>query len=228
MVKKLAWLLAWSWLLAGCALGRGEYGPFEVIVKTENGEHVEDVIVTLSMIGASGERLTSTYDQTIVASTDQVITFPRGYVTRAKAEAFTLDYSVLHPDYLVKENVPFWFSTDNDGTIRFPQVTIESLRDVYARRLARETQRMKDEGMTEIEIDARIRREALVYRERYVLGYAEAGYLAKAARTGRKDLVEKYLRVIEERVIHEEKLDETQARALDEEFRGRIKWMLRK
>lgn len=222
-MKRLVFLCALIGLLTGCAFGRGYYGPFEVVVKTENGEHVDDIIVTLAMIGPSGmEGLGSTYDHTVVASTDQVITFPRGYVSTVKQEKLTLEYSVRHPDYLVaRPRTKLTFATSNDGTVRFPDIKLEKLRDYYRREQEWQTQNMRAQGLSDDQIAEKIKNSAIQYRERFSLEGAE-GYFSKAVNIRRLDLIDHYLPLLVGRVVAEEQLSQEKARELEQRYRDRV------
>lgn len=86
-----------------CLFG-GCYGPLEIVIKTENGEHVEDIIVSLAHITADGfEGLTHTYKERVIGNTGEVIRFPRGYMYRSDTETLSLHFSVYHPDYHASE-----------------------------------------------------------------------------------------------------------------------------
>lgn len=82
-----------------CLFG-GCYGPLEIVIKTESGEHVEDIIVSISHITADHfEGTARTYSEQVIGNTDEVIRFPRGYMYNSDADMLSLNFQIYHPDY---------------------------------------------------------------------------------------------------------------------------------
>jgi len=176
-----------AWVYRPCYYD-GCYGPFEIVIKAEKGERVEDLVIRLSHITAgSFEGSTHTYKETVVGNTDETIRFPRGYVYDSDNEELTLHYSLLHPDYSSRDL--FAKFPNSQGVIDLGEKIAFSKQDLHDRSIAKKIGRYRDEGYSEEEVEEKLKGERLYNPvTRFV-----PDYYGRLLSMGRQDIVDKYL-----------------------------------
>jgi hypothetical protein len=173
-----------------CLTG-GCYGPFEVTIKTEKGEKVEDVIVLLAHATASGysEGGTRTYSETAMGATNEKIVFPRGYVYRPDGSTLSMSISIMHPDY---QSLSHYANFPNkQGVIELGEKFIRRQQDAMDASIAKDEDAWREVGLSEEEIELKFK-DNRKFSTSGRLG-ASSRYFSHAVAIGRIDIVEKYL-----------------------------------
>lgn len=182
--------------VSGCSSRSGDYGPFTLVIESEDGKKVEDIIVTLSFItqGFMGKK-TDTYNNSQVVSSGEVITFPRGYVTRTEDNRFSMSLSISHLDY--QRSGSAYVSIDkiqsnqeiiNLGKtmIRFNEISEEQIIE-----RVKQGKMIKNQGRVTVETITKDEAVRSIKRSRV---YMKApSYFVKAIKVGRKDLADKHI-----------------------------------
>ncbi len=197
----------------------GCYGPFEITIKAENGEYVEDVIVTLSHTTAGAfENMTSTYKKRILANTDEVIRFPRGFVYLPNDKEYVyLDFGISHPDYQNRDS--YAKGLEHWGTIELGDEFIGNKQDINDRSNAKYTKQLREEGMSEAEIDKKLEGKRVLTP----LDRSYVDYFARAVAIGRKDIVDKYLAsFLEQEIAYKESIGKPETYSFDELYQLHI------
>jgi len=193
MIKKITvFLIMLSGLLtiSGCAslnktcLLGGCYGPFEIVLKAEHGEHVEDVIVRLAYTEATSHGGSNIYKEYAIGNTGEAIHLPRGFFARNGVG--TLDGVIYHPDYFVifRPNISNQLDVINLGT-----VTIEHKQDIRNDSIKKQTMILRKKGLSEAEINNELDGRRVIAPDNGL----SVKYFAIAVFLGREDIVEKYL-----------------------------------
>lgn len=219
-MKKLLTLLITLPLFTSCSLdwltGEGHYGPFEMVIKAKDGEHVDDIIVLLAKVVPAGmEGLGHTYNAIAVTSTDVPVTFPRGYVSRDKFETLSLDMEVLHPYYgLYKYNATFPRRTEGKIDLGEQFIVSRENRDWLREDLFKQ-------GLSQEEVEKEVAQVALSAEQ--LLRLAVRDYFLYAHSIGRDDLIKKYFRLMVARVFVEKGIkDPTEQRRLQTQYRNEL------
>lgn len=169
-----------------CLFG-GCYGPFELMLKTEKGEHVEDVIIDLAFLkGSSHGGGGRTYQEYAIVNTDEVIRLPRSYVYRSDSKQMMFYFSIYHPDYQAVDLYAS-FSTDDLGVVNLGTKIIMHSQDLHDRSNAKQVIQWRKEGLREAEINKKLE------GKRVQMPGINPSYFAYLTTLGRNDLVEKYL-----------------------------------
>jgi len=203
MMKHIGVLLLICLMTAGCMPFSGRYGPFELMIKAENGERVEDVLVTLYRITPNSfEGTTAVYRETLIGNTDEVMVFPRGFVNRADVERIVMKVSLGHPFYQRISDSYVSFPSDRKDKIHLGTKVLSSneSREKNRNIVLRESQKRK--GKSEEEIREYIYKSKI---KKYHRLYGEVDtYFPKVVSLGRYDLVDKYLPLMIQEYIEEE------------------------
>ena len=199
-----------SCLFGGC------YGPFEIEIKTEHGEHIEDVIVVLAHITAdSFEGSTHTYKEYAIGNTDEPIHFPRGYIYRNAGDSLSLHMGIYHPDY---ETLDLYASFLNkSGDINLGAKTIIHSQDLLDRSNKATTSALRKKGYSEVEINKKLE------GKRVQMPGINPSYFAYLTTLGRNDLVEKYLPTRLKKVADYKGYTASKTASFEEEVRENIK-----
>jgi hypothetical protein len=173
-----------------CVTG-GCYGPFEVVIKTEKGEKVEDVIVILAYVTASGysEGMESTYSETALSDTDKKILFPRGFVYRTDGPTLQMSLSIIHPDYKsLSHSAGF---PDKQGVIDLGDKFMRRRQDAIDASIASSEANLRKAGFSEEEIESKFKGK----RKHNALMRMSLStkYFAHAVTIGRGEIIDKYL-----------------------------------
>ena len=174
-----------AWFYRPCYYD-GCYGPFEIMIKAENGERVEDIFVRLSHItvGFMGKS-THTYKEIRLGNTNEVIRFPRGYVYDSDSEELIFHFGVQHPDYESRELYAMF--PNQDGAIHLGEKIFFRKQDLHDRSIARDIDNYRNEGRSEEEIERKLEGKRI-----YWPNFAPT-YFGRLLSMGRQDLVDKYL-----------------------------------
>lgn len=174
--------LYWICPFPGC------YGPFEIVVMSEKGERVEDIIVSISQF-ETGMRglLTPDYGAAVVGNTDEVLSFPRGYVYINDSDELSLYFNVRHPDY--QSLYLYTRGKKGFGTIELESKTLVNNQDLRDRNNLEKVEIWRMEGLNEKEIEKRLKGKRIVTP----LTRLAPGYFARLLNMGRQDVVDKYL-----------------------------------
>jgi hypothetical protein len=162
----------------------GCYGPFEIVLKAENGERVEDVIVKLYRVtggGAFGSAKV-TYREWAVGNTGEVILLPRGYVGKSQSPNLKIGYSIIHPDYTASRELPYVRFPNQQGVIDLGEKIIVKNKYIHDLDAAREA------GRSEEEISQMMVEQQYVPEEMRLL----PGHFSILTHMGRKDIFDKY------------------------------------
>jgi hypothetical protein len=166
----------------------GCYGPFEIVVKSEKGERVEDIIVSISQFETGiGGLLTPRYGATVLGNTDEILSFPRGYVYRDDSDELSLYFNVSHPDY--QSLYLYTRGKKGLGTIRLETKTIVNNQDLRDRNNLEKVEIWRKEGLDEEEIEKRLEGKGIVTP----VTRLSPAYFARLLNMGRQDVVDKYL-----------------------------------
>jgi hypothetical protein len=166
-----------------CVFG-GCYGPFEVILKAEKGERVEDVIVALSYTRATSHGGDNVYRGYAIGNTGEPIMLPRGFFSHKGIG--TLEGTIYHPDYEVifAPNIK-----KTPGVINLGTIIIESKQDRRDHSIAKETESLRKKGWSEEKINIKLKDK----REYSPGSRLNPLYFATLLNLGRQDLYDKYL-----------------------------------
>jgi len=222
MIKKITvFLIMLSGLLtiSGCAslnkscLLGGCYGPFEIVLKAEHGEHVEDVIVRLAYTEATSHGGSNIYKEYAIGNTGEAIHLPRGFFARNGVG--TLDGVVYHPDYqtVFRPNISKQLGVTNLGT-----VIIKSNRDLHSDSIAIEAENMRKKGLSEAEINKKLKEK----RTRSPGNRLNPKYFAILLDLNRKDVVKKYLPEYLKDYYEYKKFSKKQASAFEDKMMKNI------
>ena len=202
-----------------CLFG-GCYGPFELVLEAENGEKVEDVVVILSHVTAGAfEGWTSTYSQTKVANTGEVITFPRGYVYDSDGETLNIGVYIRHYAYQQKGSDLVRFENRPQGRISLGTQLLASKIDLEKKSFVRNIPRLREQGLTAVEIEQK--RVELVTNWNPLRNSFK--YFVEVAAIDREDLVDKYLPDFIQHHLAIDKEDSRTAEQIEKEYRMEIK-----
>jgi len=166
-----------------CMFG-GCYGPFEIVLKAEHGEHVEDVIVELAYTEATSHGGSNIYKEYAIGNTGETLKFSRGFFSHNGVG--TLDGHISHPDYerIFRPNI-----TKQLGVIDLGTVVIESKQDRLSESIAAGIEYRRKKGISEAEINKKLDGRRVI-KPGNRINYT---YLAIAVSIGREDIVDKYL-----------------------------------
>jgi len=199
------------------------YGPFEIILKTTNNEHVEDVLITLSH-GKSpfiNRGITYTYKETLVVKTNEVITFPRGYVGCGggdDCETVRLSGRIHHPDFVLSR-VNFSFPADQEGVIDLGEMVMRSNQELRGISNKNKVAMWLKEGKSQQEIEERLKDKKVVTpADRF-----NNSYFATAISIGREDIVDKYLPGILKDYYEYKGFNEKEAAEFEQKVRNNIR-----
>lgn len=177
-----------GWIYRPCYYD-GCYGPFEIVIRSENGERVEDVIVNLTHItvGFMG-KLTHTYKESVMGNTGEAIRFPRDFVHAGDSEKIRLSYAIRHPDYATYDDR--WVIFPNKkGIIGLGEKVIFGRQDLHKRSISRQIEKYRDQGYSEEAIDKKLE-DARSFSPAVRLA---PDYFGRLLSMGRQDIVDKYL-----------------------------------
>ncbi len=197
--------------------GQGYYGPFTLTIKSQDGEPVEDVIVRLSKItvGTFG-RSDHTYREKVVASTDEKIKFPRGFVTKYKSDTILLNFSISHPYYRAKEHYVH-FVRKEKGEIDLGVQIIATSENLAVSRKDNLTSIWTKQGLSALEVEEKLKKGITLPTPILYLHSALRRYFKTAVEMGRQDLVDKYYPSMVQQAIDEEGITDSEKRMLKEE-----------
>lgn len=169
--------------LSACSSSSGDYGPFTLMIESEDGKKVEDIIVNLTFITHTfmGKK-TDSYNNIQVVNSGEIITFPRGFVTNTEDRTIGMYVSISHPDYNQSTSDHLSIrSNDNKQMIDLGKANIK---------FKKTTEKNISWFMANNNVD---RGEAIILNKKSNLYYMARHYSLKAYRIDRGDLVEKYL-----------------------------------
>lgn len=183
-VKITALLLLLS--MAGCSMVSGRYGPFTFTVLAQSGEQVDDIIVGLAFSRPNSLFSSNhTYRERLLVNSGEKVTMPRGYVLDTDDTGIGMILSVQYMDYYQYSTEYVSINTaDKDVIIVLPDPILK-----------------KRDGVTEKKIqrlmayDGRSRSEAIHGQKVARLYSISQRYFVDLVKLGRKDLVEKYLKL---------------------------------
>jgi hypothetical protein len=220
MTKHIVVLLLICLMTAGCMPFSGRYGPFELMIKAENGERVEDVLVTLYRgTPNSFEGTTTVYHERSIGNTDEVIVFPRGLVNRADLKKFFMQVSIIHPYYGLNDSPHVSFPRDRKNKIQLGTKIIASKDSMREQSVLKITEGLLEQGLTNDQIRKQLRIGGK--RKWGALDIAIRGYFTMVLELGRGDLIDKYLPLMINDYIQEDGGDIDPV-LLEEELRRRI------
>jgi len=203
-----------------CFFG-GCYGPFKLMIETDDGKVAEDVIVTVAYITGGEFGWSSTYDQTQVVKSSEPLTFPRGYVIDAETGRVPLGVYLEHVDYQQRtsdNNADF--AGQPEGIIDLGVKKLERNESVAKEDYERLLPEWRVEGVSEKEIQ---RRHAKIKRTPFDRLRGSESYFIKATRIGRADLIDKYLpQLVKEYVEGAPEVTKSVSQ-MEEEYRNKIK-----
>ena len=198
--------------LSGCSTKSGEYGPFTLIIETEDGQKVGDILVTLALVSSGGHGKYSTYRETQVVSSGEPIIFPRGYVSGTKGVGFGMNISIRHLDYQkTSPDLVDVYTTQQQQTINLGKATIR-FDEISEKRMSRY---MESEVVT--------REEATQLIKKSNLYYISNNYFVTAMRIGREDLIEKYM-ALKLSDIYGKDIGMAEAKAFEKELRANVEY----
>lgn len=194
-------------------MNSGDYGPFTLVIESEDGKKVEDIIVNLSYIHTGGHSKSSSYSQTQVVSTGEAITFPRGYVSSTNDSAIGMYVGISHLDY---QQISLQMVDIN--TEKKEQVIDLGIAKIKAKKNdVDETNKMwMDRGFNYKQAE-RQRKIGRLYT-------INSHYFVKALRIGRLDLIDKYM-TSRLKDIYDGDTNSLEAKKLEKELRYSMKKM---
>jgi hypothetical protein len=199
--------------ITGCSMVSGRYGPFTFTVQTQNGEQVDDVIVTLIFARPNSLlRSNHTYREAHLVKSGEKVTMPRGYVLDTNDTGIGMLLSVQHMDY-------YQYSTEYVTINTADKNVVIVLPDPI---LAREKMGKEKEIQRLMAIDNRSRSEAIRGQKISRLYSISKRYFVDLVKLGRKDLVEKYLKQ-KMTVIFGSAINSPEAKAVEHTVRENIR-----
>ena len=211
-------------MLSACSTESGEYGPFTLIIESQDGKKVDDILVTLSLVSSGGHGKYSTYSETQVVSSGEAIVFPRGYVSGTKGVGFGMNISIRHLDYQkTSPDLIDVYTTQQQQTIDLGKATIRFYGISEARIAERVKQGnvIKNKGRVTREVITK--NEAIISIKRSKLYYISNNYFVTAMRIGREDLIEKYL-PLKLSDIYGKDIGMAEAKAFEKELRANVEY----
>jgi len=211
-------------MISGCSNKSGEYGPFTLVIESEDGQKVDDILVTLALVSSGGHGKYSTYKETQVVSSGEPIIFPRGYVSGTKGVGFGMNISIDHLDYQkTSPDMVDVYTTQQQQTIDLGKATIKFkvISDKEIARIVKQGNLIKNKGR--ITREAITKNEAIISIKRSDLYYISNNYFVRAMRIGREDLIEKYmaLKLLD---IYGKDIGMAEAKAFEKELRDNIEY----
>lgn len=221
MTKHLGVLLLICLITAGCMPFSGRYGPFELMIKAENGERVEDVLVTLYRITPNSfEGTTAVYRETLIGNTDEVMVFPRGLVNREDVERIVMEVSLGHPFYQRISDPYVSFPSDRKDKIHLGTKVLASDDSMGEKFILKVTPVLVARGLSNDQI---IKKLGIGKKGKWGdLDTAVRDYFPRALELGRGDLIDKYLPLMIKAYVQEDGGDIDPV-LLEEKLRRRIK-----
>jgi len=199
-------------MISGCSNKSGEYGPFTLVIESEDGQKVDDILVTLALVSSGGHGKYSTYKETQVVSSGEPIIFPRGYVSGTKGVGFGMNISIDHLDYQkTSPDMVDVYTTQQQQTIDLGKATIR-FNEISDKRMSRY---MEGEAVT--------REQATLLIKKSDLYYISGNYFVRAKRIGREDLIEKYM-ALKLADIYGKDINTAKAKAFEKELRDIIEY----
>ena len=199
-------------MISACSTESGEYGPFTLVIESEDGKKVDDILVTLALVSSGGHGKYSTYKETQVVSSGEPIIFPRGYVSGTKGVGFGMNISIRHLDYQkTSPDLVDVYTTQQQQTIDLGKATIR-FDEISEKRMSRY---MESEVVT--------REEATQLIKKSNLYYISNNYFVTAMRIGREDLIEKYM-ALKLSDIYGKDIGMAEAKAFEKELRANVEY----
>lgn len=226
MFKRKALILFVAILLTGCKSTKN-FGPFEVVLKTEDDKKVEDVIVILHQFGLAalkGSKII--YWQTKVVNSEEVITYPRGAIQPGETGKTYLSAQIYHPYYQTVTGAlgtHFYFEGSPEGIIRLQDVQLVSKKTARAKSMNYQITQMEKNGESAEKIEEakhryRLHSPGSLYSSLPI-------YFHHVLKMGREDLVDKYLHLMLKDIKEHQGKDDIDIKALEKDVRQRIEKM---
>jgi len=213
--------------LSGCSaiketcLFGGCYGPFNVVLQTEDGKVAEDVIVTVAHIYGSGHGWDHTYKQVKVANSGEMLTFPRGYVWESGQGRVPLEVYASHPSYfLAFEEQQAVFEDRPNGVVDLGVKRMLTHETINKQDYENGVPALRASGMSENEIQNKRKEGEVTPQKRLFFAYH---YFIEATRIGRPDLVDKYLPQLVRNYVDSNPKETKSATQVEQEYRKMFK-----